>query len=355
MGAGQDGGLAGDGPHLGDTAAIHASPLLDDQAAHLLLLQILENLLHLQLGLGRLRDDKRQGLVQQDASPRLLLFLLGHEREIPDAGTTQPFHPPLEPRVHRSRHEGRLGHPHLPGQVVLQPDDGLHDPVAVEQPLQERLFRHLVCPALHHDHGGLAAGDDHIHVALGQLGIGRVHDEPTTHAPDPDAADGTLKRNLGHGESRRGSHHRQDIRIVLLIGGEDRRDDLDVLMVPLRKQRTDRPVDQPRGQRLLLVWAPLALEETAGDLAGGVGPLLIVDRQGEEIDPLAGLLGGHGRHQDHRVPIANPGRAVRGARHTPRLDREGSTLQIDLAPIRHFRIPSLSITCLYRATSLLFR
>ena len=203
-----------------------------------------------------------------------------------------------------------------------------------------------LAPALHHDHGGAGAGQDHVHVALGQLGVGGIHHQAAADAPDPDAADGPLERDLGHREGRRGPHHRQHVGVVLLIGGEDGGDDLDVLVVAVRKQRTDRPVDQPGGQRLLLVRAPLALEEAAGDLPGGVGPFLIVHRQGEEVDPLAGLLGGHGRHQDHRVPVAHPGCAVRGAGHAPRLDGEGPPPQVDLAPIRHLRIPNLSITCL---------
>ena len=53
------------------------------------------------------------------------------------------------------------------------------------------------------------------------------------------------------------------------------------------EERPDRPVDQPRGQRLLFGRPALALEKAAGDLAGGEGLFLVIDGQREEI--LAGL------------------------------------------------------------------
>ena len=59
------------------------------------------------------------------------------------------------------------------------------------------------------------------------------------------------------------------------------------LLEALDEERADRPVDQAGGQHLLLGGARLALEEAARDLAGGVGLLLVVDGQREEV--LAGL------------------------------------------------------------------
>jgi hypothetical protein len=46
-------------------------------------------------------------------------------------------------------------------------------------------------------------------------------------------------------------------------------DDLRLVLVAIGEQRADRPVDQARGQRLELGRAAFALEEAAGDLAGG--------------------------------------------------------------------------------------
>ena len=59
--------------------------------------------------------------------------------------------------------------------------------------------------------------------------------------------------------------------------------DLDLVAESVREQRTDRPVDQARDQRLVLGRPTLALEEAAGDLSGGEALLLVVDGQREEI------------------------------------------------------------------------
>ena len=59
------------------------------------------------------------------------------------------------------------------------------------------------------------------------------------------------------------------------------------LRKPDGEQRTDRAVDEARGQHLFLGRAAFALEEAAGDLAGGESLFLIVDGQREEV--LAGL------------------------------------------------------------------
>ena len=64
------------------------------------------------------------------------------------------------------------------------------------------------------------------------------------------------------------------------------------LLKPVGEQRADRPVDQARGQRFLLGRAALALEEAAGDLAGGEGLFLVVDGEREEVDAGPLLPGG---------------------------------------------------------------
>ena len=66
-------------------------------------------------------------------------------------------------------------------------------------------------------------------------------------------------------------------------------DDLDLVAEPFLEGRAQRAVDQAGRQDRGLAGPALTPEERAGDLAGRVGPLLDVDREREEIDPLAGL------------------------------------------------------------------
>ena len=71
----------------------------------------------------------------------------------------------------------------------------------------------------------------------------------------------------------------------------------------LGEERADRPVDQPRRQDFLGRRPPLALDEAAGELAGGVDLLAVVDRQREEVEALAA---GAGHDGDERHGVADP-------------------------------------------------
>ena len=99
----------------------------------------------------------------------------------------------------------------------------------------------------------------------------------------------------GQGERGGGGDQGHDVGVVLHVVGEHGDDHLRLVLEALHEQRPDRPVDQARGERLLLARAAFALEKAAGNLAGGVGSLLVVDGEGEEVHagPRA-LLGDHG-------------------------------------------------------------
>ena len=65
---------------------------------------------------------------------------------------------------------------------------------------------------------------------------------------------------------------------------QHKRLDLDLVVKPLGEQRSQRPIDQTRGQRLLHRRSALAFEKTAGKLAGRRSPLAIVASQRKKID-----------------------------------------------------------------------
>ena len=161
----------------------------------------------------------------------------------------------------------------------------------------------------HHDR--LArAGHDEVELALGQLAVRRVRDELAADATDADRADRALERDVADAQRRGGAVERQDVGVVLLVGREDREDDLDVVVVALREERANRPVGEAHRQDGGLRRAGLALDESAGDLARGVHPLLVVDGEREEVGALAGLLGGDRGRQDDGVAIPDDDRAV---------------------------------------------
>ena len=82
------------------------------------------------------------------------------------------------------------------------------------------------------------------------------------------------------------------------------------LRKPLGNDGRSGPVDEPAGQDGLVGGLALPAEERAGDLAGGVGALLDVDGEREEVRPLAHRAGRRGRGQEDGVADAADDGAV---------------------------------------------
>ncbi len=95
--------------------------------------------------------------------------------------------------------------------------------------------------------------------------------------------------------------------------------------------RIDRSMPR-RGKDFLVRRTAFALEEPARDLAGGVGLLAILDRQGEEREGGDVLGDGH-RRQNHGVAEANETRAGGLLRHLTGLDREGPAGEFGFDPM----------------------
>ena len=142
-----------------------------------------------------------------------------------------------------------------------------------------------LAPGLDHQDRVLGAGDDQVELELAseQVRLGRVDDEVAVDLADPHRADRRRERDVGDHQRRRGAVHREDVVGVDVVDRERDRDELRLVAPALGEQRPDRPVDHARGERRLLAGAALALEERAGDLAGGVHPLLDVHGQREEV------------------------------------------------------------------------
>ena len=119
----------------------------------------------------------------------------------------------------------------------------------------------------------------------GRFVLQRVQDVLAVDIADAGGGDRAEERNAGDGQRRRGADQGDDVGIVLQVMAQHGADDLRLVAEAGREQRADRPVDEARGQHLLLGRPAFALEEAAGDLAGGEGLFLVVDGEREEIDP----------------------------------------------------------------------
>ncbi len=110
-------------------------------------------------------------------------------------------------------------------------------------------------------------------------------------AADPADADGAgrlQERDLRQVQGGAGADHAEDVGIVLPVGRQGAGHDLDFVEVAGREERADGPVDQAGGEDFLGGGPAFALDEAAGELAGGVGLFAVIDGEGEEISPRIG-------------------------------------------------------------------
>ena len=174
--------------------------------------------------------------------------------------------------------------------------------MAKEHGAEHDLLRQAPGLGLDHEDGVLGTGDDQVQVAVGtQADDGGVEDIFTVLVAHPRGGDGAVEGRAGDGQGRRGADHGRHLRVDGGIEGLDRGDDLHLAAEALGEEGTDGPIDKARGEDLVLARAPLAAEEAAGDAARGVGLLLIVHGQGQEVLDLGGTLVDDHGHQDHGV------------------------------------------------------
>ena len=107
---------------------------------------------------------------------------------------------------------------------------------------------------------------------------------------DARAADRAHERRAGDRQRGGGGDHRDDVGVVLLVVRQHGGGHLRVAAPAVGEQRTDRAVDQARGQRVLFGRTALALEEAAGNTSRRVIFFGVVDGQRKEIDAFLGLL-----------------------------------------------------------------
>ena len=133
-------------------------------------------------------------------------------------------------------------------ELLLDVDERLQGAVAEQDRLgHDGLGQELGAGLDHHDRVA-RAGDDQVELRVGELAVGRVDDELAVDAADADRADRAGERDLADRQRRRRGDGAEDVGLVLLVGREDRDDELDVVLVALGEERADRAVGQARRQ-----------------------------------------------------------------------------------------------------------
>ena len=203
-----------------------------------------------------------------------------------------------EVMVDLHRLKGELGLADLGLYLLDEGDHLLHLCKALHNGLQHGVVVHLVGAGL--DHADLigGAGNGQLQVALlALLGVGG-QDDLTIHQTDIDAGNGPVPRDIGDGQRHGCADHAGDLGNAVGVNGKDGHHNGNVVAHILGEQRTDGAVYHTAGKNSLIAGAALTLEEGAGDLAHGVQLFLKVHRKRQKIDAVTGL-GGSGRIDQH--------------------------------------------------------
>ena len=199
----------------------------------------------------------------------------------------------------------------------------------------------FLCACLDHDDLLHRGGNRQLQRAHVALCLGGVDDRLAVDHADEDAADRSVPRNIRDGEGDGCADHAGDLMRAVGIHCHDGQRNRNVVAQILREQGADRAVDDARGQNCLLARATLAAQEAAGDLACRIHSLLEVDREGQEVDAVAGLFrrGCAGKHDG--LAVADEAGAVGKAGELAGLDHKRSACEgvlEDLVVFKHLHI-----------------
>ncbi|CAB4852163.1 unannotated protein [freshwater metagenome] len=323
---GQCADFAGQRTQIAGTATVDAQALVDDALAHQLLGEAAHSLLHSLLAAGKgsaLATQLGDRVRRRSVGGGVALGLPGDG----DSGLDGRGADALDRGEHlgaviggdavRHRHDRALGGDDAGDELALQGDAVLDVLLAgIEATGQGGLvdLRGAIGVVLeavggtaslnHHDRDvtvvQLTAGDDELEGALGALFVGGVRDPLAgLGVGDADGADRAVEGDTTDHQRGAGGIDRQHVVRVGHIGAEDREHDLGLVAETIRKCGAKRPVGEAAGEDRVLGGAAFTTEERTRDLAGRIGPLFHVDREGEELHPRLHVLGGVGRGQ-HR-------------------------------------------------------
>ena len=217
-------------------------------------------------------------------------------------------------------------------------DHRLNMAVAEHHRAQHDLLGQLFRFRFHHHHGVLRAGNDEIELAFLHLVERRIEHVFVVDEADAGAADRPHERCAGERQRRRGRNHGDDVGVVLLVVRHHGDSHLRIAAPAVGEQRTDRPVNQARGQRVFLGRTALALEKAARDAAGRVIFFRVVDCERQEVDAFLRLLRRHDGGEHGGLAVGGDDGAVGLARNAPGLEGElaPAPIEFNSMHIEHF-------------------
>ena len=212
----------------------------------------------------------------------------------------------------------------------LEIDDLLHFLMGALQSGDEVLVGNLGGRAFHHEELAAETRVKEVDIALRLLLVRGVDDPLAVDAADAHAADRAHERDLGDVQRRRRGVDGEEVGLARAVALDERRVDLNVVVVSVGEERTDRAVAHARREDFLRRGTRFALEEAAGELARGIELLAVFALQREEIDSFARRVGVGDRREDGRVTVGNGDGSGCLLSQKPGLDHEVRPRDVDL-------------------------
>ena len=143
--------------------------------------------------------------------------------------------------------------------------------------IQHVLLRNLVGSAFDHGDSLAGTGYDDVQVSVLDLLECGVYDILAVDKSHSDTGNRSVERNVGDCDCCAGCVDGDDVGCVDLVRGDDCRDNLDLTAEGLLEQRSHGAVDQTADQDFLVLGLSFPLEESSGDLSGGIVLLVVLD------------------------------------------------------------------------------
>ena len=325
MRAGQNAYLAPDRPHHVHGPSVEPPALVQNQRAHILLLDIIRRVL----------EDELSHLLRPEFLDKLLAYFLedGIDGAFPGelAVRKQGGHDPVAREglgfgQDLLRHDGYGDVAFLLAgdrrQLVLGFDERLAAFVPEFEGRVEIRLADLLGRAFIHDDVARVSHVNQIQVAGQHLRVGRVRHELALDSSDAHRTQRPRPRDVANRQRRGCADDAQDVGIVLAVGAEHHRLHLHFVVPTLGKERADGPVREPAGEDFLFGWPALAFEIAAGKPARRGRFFPVINREGEKILAGLGLGGSHRRDEHDGLAELHGDGAVRLFCKFPRLDND---------------------------------
>ena len=307
----QDADFARDWTQVLITAAVHPLLFVEHTDAEGFLLHVIERLRDRELvGVREFLQDGRFHLFLQGVHRFAAIdFLLVVKRAF-DAVAGNLIRHLEDILVHRHQRHFALRFADLGGEFFLDSNHLSRMPVGELECFDKILFRNFHRRAFDHDHVVLGAHINEVEIARVTFVVRRVRDELAIDSTHPHRADRTGEWYVGNSERRRRAIDRENVRIVLAIGAEQHRDNLGVVEISRRKERSQRAVRHPRSERLFFRRTPFALEIAARKFSDCRRFLAVIDGERKPILAFLDLSGRDCAGEHHGITARDDDGAV---------------------------------------------